>query len=171
MSFVKILEKNSDRISFNVGKKGKFSVSFIVIMTVLILGLFILLLPMWISDIGGNLFSISLLLGFLGYGFYMIFYKAQSSLCTFNFKTNQIEVFQESPISKQKIKESIDNFLNFKIIESSSVSEYGRISTFSVYLTLVSNKNIYLGCSGSIEEKQIDSLVLDEIKTWIERNK
>jgi len=148
MSFVKILEKNSDRISFKVGKKGKFSVSFIVIMTVLILGLFILLLPMWISDIGGNLFSICLLLGFLGFGFYMIFYKAQSSLCTFNFKTHQIEVFQESQIRKQKINESIDNFLKFKIRESSS--EDGRASTFSVYLTLVSNKNIYLG-SGSIE--------------------
>jgi hypothetical protein len=168
MSIVKILEKNPDRISFKVGKKGKLSVNFIVIITVLILGLFILLLPMWISDIGGNLFSICLVLGLLGYGFYMIFYKSQSSLCTFNFKTNQIEVFQESPIRKQKINESIDNFLNFKIRES--FSEDGRASTFSVYLTLVSNKNIYLGI-GIIEDKQIDSLVLDEIQNWIERNK
>ncbi|MEG3904968.1 hypothetical protein QUB19_21145 [Microcoleus sp. B4-C5] len=170
MCVVKILEKNSERISFKVGKKGKFSVSFIVIMVVLILGFFLLLLPMWLSDIGGNLFSICLLLGAVGYGFYTVGYTIRSSLCTFNFKTNQIEVFQESPVRKHKINQSIDNFLNFTIIESSSGSEYGMISTFSVYLTLVSNKNIYLG-SGSIEEKQIDSLVLDEIQNWIERNK
>ncbi|HAH54970.1 MAG TPA: hypothetical protein DCM02_06715, partial [Flavobacterium sp.] len=126
MSIVKILEKNPDRISFKVGKKGELSDGLIVIMTVLTLGLFILLL-IWMSDIGGNLFSICLVLGILGYGFYMLFYKAHSSLCTFNFKTNQIEVFQESPIRKQKINESIDNFLNFKIRES--FSEDGRAST------------------------------------------
>lgn len=165
---IKILEKNADQITFKIGEKFNPSVVFIVMVTVLVLGGLMLLAPIWISDIvDGNLSSLFILLlfvGFFAYIFFIFFCKFYCSLCTFNFKTNQIEVFQESQIRKQKITESIDNFLSFKTKNLSD--EYGR--TLLVYLALVSKKNIYLG---SVQGERKDYQILDEIEQWIETNK
>jgi ABC-type multidrug transport system fused ATPase/permease subunit len=168
MSSVKILEQNSDQITFKIGEKFNPSVVFIVMVTVLVLGGLMLLVPMWISDIvdgnSSSLFTMLLFVGCFAYIFFIIFCKFYCSLCTFNFKTHQIEVFQESRIRKQQITESIDNFLNLKIKDSSNEDS----RSFSVYLALVSKKNIYLG---SIQGEREDYQMLDEIEQWIETNK
>jgi len=57
--------------------------------------------------------------------------------------------------------------LRLKITESSS---YDRGTELSVYLELVSNKNIYLGIIGG-EPEDDDRRMLYEIKHWIETNK
>ncbi|MFM6240182.1 hypothetical protein [Planktothrix sp.] len=168
MSQVKILEKNADQITFKVGEQFNPSVVFIVMVTVLVLGGLMLLVPIWISDIvdgnSSSLFTLVLFVGCFASIFFIIFCKFYCSLCTFNFKTHQIEVLQESRIRKQKITESIDNFLSFKVKNLSD--EYGR--SLLVYLALVSKKNIYLG---SIQGQREDYQMLDEIEQWIETNK
>ena len=67
MSQVKILEKNADQITFKVGEQFNPSVVFIVMVTVLVLGGLMLLVPIWISDIvDGNSSSLFTLVLFVG---------------------------------------------------------------------------------------------------------
>jgi hypothetical protein len=172
MSQVKILEKNADQITFQIGqKKGYFSMVLIIILFILTLGSSISVLMSLISDIldgnSSSLFIMLLFVVFCAYIFFITFCQFYCSLCTFNFKTHQIELFQESRIRKQQITESINNFLRLKITESSS---YDRGTELSVYLELVSNKNIYLGIIGG-EPEDDDRRMLYEIKHWIETNK
>ncbi len=167
---IKILEKNADQITFTIGHKQSYFLKiFTLILFMLISGYFmVLILPSSITNIlDGNLYLIwHLFFLFLIIALFVhtYFYKVYFSLCKFNFKTHEIDLFQESRMRKKKIKENLDNFFTFKIRDSSDENK----TEYSVYLELVSKKNIYLGKMGGREE---DYRTLDEIEKWIRKNK